>query len=157
MTSNLGAEEFTNKAAQIGFNLDEKEENKIIKDYEAIKARIIGDLDEFFAPEFINRIDKILVFAPLDTKSLGKIIKIQLENLVARLARVGVALTYDNKVVSYIQKETYDPAYGARPVRRFIQDKIEDGLAELLLSKQKPATIAVQASKNGITFATSRS
>ncbi len=157
MTSNLGAEEFTNKAAQIGFNLDEKEENKIIKDFEAIKTRIIGDLDEFFAPEFINRIDKILVFAPLDTKSLGKIIKIQLERLVDRLQKVGVTLTYDPKVIPYIQKETYDPAYGARPVRRFIQEKIEDSLAELLLSKQKPDTIAIHSSKNGLKFTPTRS
>jgi ATP-dependent Clp protease ATP-binding subunit ClpC len=156
MTSNLGAEEFTNKAAQIGFNLDEKEENKIIKDFEVIKKRIVGDLDEFFAPEFINRIDKILVFAPLDTKSLGKIIKIQLERLVERLRKVGVDLTYDTKVVTHIQKETYDPAYGARPVRRFIQEKIEDSLAELLLSKQKPATIAIHSTKNGLTFSPAR-
>lgn len=157
MTSNLGAEEFTEKASQIGFNLNEKEENKIIKDYEVIKTRIIGSLDEFFAPEFINRIDKIIVFAPLDTKSLEKIIKIQLEKLVARLDHVEVKLTYDAKVVSYIQKETYNPAYGARPVRRFIQEKIEDALAELLLSKQKPAIIAIHASKNGLTFTPSRS
>ncbi len=79
MTSNIGAEEFTDKASQIGFDLDESEEKKVLKDYEKIRDRIVGSLDDYFALEFINRIDKIVVFSPLDKKSLAKIIKIQLQ------------------------------------------------------------------------------
>lgn len=77
-----------------------------------------------------------------------------MDGLVRRLEKVGVRLEYDTKVVNFIQKETYDPAYGARPVRRFIQERIEDKLAELLLSKEKPATIRVHVSKNALSFET---
>ncbi len=157
MTSNLGADEFTAKAVQIGFQTDEKAEKKILSDFAAIKERIVSELDEFFAPEFINRIDKILVFEPLDPKSLGKIITIQLAGLVRRLAGVGVTLTYDPKVVTHIQKTTYDPAYGARPVRRFIQDKIEDKIAELLISTKKPDTIHISILKGEFKLTPSRS
>lgn len=152
MTSNIGGEEFTSKATQIGFNTSEKEEEKVIRDYEKIKTKILGELDEYFAPEFINRIDKIVVFAPLDKGSLGKIIKIQLQKLVDRLAGVGVFLEYDTKVVSLIAKQTYDPAYGARPIRRFIQEKIEDPIAERLIVKKKPGTISITVSKGEFSF-----
>jgi ATP-dependent Clp protease ATP-binding subunit ClpC len=152
MTSNLGAEEFTAKAEQIGFSLGEAEENKIIKDFETIKERIVGDLDEFFAPEFINRIDKIIVFKPLVPKSISKIIRIQLDGLVKRLSGVGIKLEIDPKVVAHIQKSTYDPAYGARPIRRFIQDTIEDKIAQLLISKKKPDTILVSIKKSELLF-----
>ena len=157
MTSNLGADEFTSKAVQIGFQTDEKAEKKILSDFAAIKERIIGELDDFFAPEFINRIDKIVVFEPLDPKSLGKIITIQLAGLVRRLGAVRVTLTYDPKVVTHIQKTTYDPAYGARPVRRFIQDKIEDKIAELLISTKKPDIIHISILKGEFKLTPSRS
>ena len=157
MTSNLGAEEFTSKAVQIGFQTDEKEEKKIMKDFITIKERIVGELDEFFAPEFINRIDKIVVFEPLDPKSLAKIITIQLANLVRRLAVVGVTLSYEPKVVSHISKATYDPAYGARPVRRYIQDKIEDKIAQLLISTKKPDTMSISILKGEFQITSSRS
>lgn len=152
MTSNIGGEEFTSKASQIGFSTDEKEEKRIIKDYETIKEKVISELDDYFAPEFINRIDKIVVFAPLDVKSMEKIIRIQLERLSVRLKQIGITLTFDPKVIKFIQKETYDPAYGARPVRRYIQDKIEDEVAQLLIAKEKPDTIAVNLSKGVLIF-----
>ncbi|MFZ4461002.1 MAG: ATP-dependent Clp protease ATP-binding subunit [Patescibacteria group bacterium] len=90
MTSNIGGEEFTSKAEQIGFNVSEKDEEKIIRDYEKTKDKIIGGLDEYFTPEFINRIDKIVVFSPLDKNSMGKIIRIQLERLTKRLESVHI-------------------------------------------------------------------
>ena len=74
MTSNLGSDEFNEKAAQIGFNTSEKDEEKIIADFDNIRARVMKQLPEFFAPEFINRIDKTIVFRPLDKKILQKII-----------------------------------------------------------------------------------
>lgn len=152
MTSNIGAEEFTDKASQIGFDLNESEEKKILTDYEKTKERIVGSLDDYFALEFINRIDKIVVFSPLDKKSLAKIIKIQLQGLTLRLKKVGVDFSYDTKSVQLIQKETYDPTYGARPVRRYIQDKIEDKIAEMLISDEKHATIQMYAQKGNLQF-----
>ena len=66
MTSNIGSDEFNSKARQIGFSVSESEEAKIIHDYAAIREKILGQLNEYFAPEFINRIDKIVTFNPLD-------------------------------------------------------------------------------------------
>ncbi len=152
MTSNIGSEEFTNKASQIGFDIDESEEAKIVRDYEKIRDKIVDGLDEYFAPEFINRIDKTVVFNPLDKKAMGKIIKLQLENLKTRLATVGIDLEYDTKAVNLIEKETYNPEFGARPVRRFVQDKIEDQIAEYLITEKKRGTIRVSAKKGALEF-----
>ena len=109
-------------------------------------------LDEYFAPEFINRIDKTVVFNPLDKKAMGKIIKLQLENLKTRLVSVGIDLEYDTKAVNFIEKETYNPEFGARPVRRFVQDKIEDQIAEYLITEKKRGTIRVSAKKGALEF-----
>lgn len=152
MTSNIGSEEFTNKAAQIGFDIDDEEESKIVKDYDKIREKIIGSLDEYFAPEFINRIDKTVVFNPLDKKAMGKIIRLQLENLKQRLAGVGIVFEYDTKAVNLIEKETYNPEFGARPVRRYIQDKIEDAVADYLIAGKKRGTLRISAKKNALEF-----
>jgi ATP-dependent Clp protease ATP-binding subunit ClpA len=85
MTSNIGSEEFNEKAAQIGFNTGEKEEQEIIADYEIVREKVLKQLPDFFAPEFINRIDKTVVFNPLDKKILKNIIMLQLDDLVVRL------------------------------------------------------------------------
>jgi ATP-dependent Clp protease ATP-binding subunit ClpC len=78
MTSNIGSKEFTHKASQIGFNVNDDKEQKIIRDYEKIKEKVIGGLDEFFSPEFLNRIDRVVVFNPIDKNVLKKIIVLQL-------------------------------------------------------------------------------
>ncbi|MDQ1343695.1 MAG: ATP-dependent Clp protease ATP-binding subunit ClpC, partial [Patescibacteria group bacterium] len=152
MTSNIGSEEFTSKAAQIGFDIDESEEAKIVRDYEKIREKITDSLDEYFAPEFINRIDKTVVFNPLDKKAMGKIIRLQLEHLKKRLETVGVGFEYDAKAINLIEKETYNPEFGARPVRRFIQEKIEDGIADFLINDKRRGTIRVSAKKNALEF-----
>ena len=152
MTSNIGGEEFNSKAAQIGFDVTDSEESRIIRDYEKIKEKIIGSLDEYFAPEFINRIDKTVVFNPLDRKAVTEIVKLQLENLVTRLQNVGLIFTYDTKAISLIAKETYSPEFGARPVRRFVQDKIEDKIAEFLIESKKRGTISITAKKGQLEF-----
>lgn len=85
MTSNIGGEEFTSKASQIGFDVSSDTEAKIIRDYEKIKEKITGSLDEYFSPEFLNRIDRVVVFNPLDKTILKKIIILQLEVLEKRL------------------------------------------------------------------------
>ena len=81
MTSNIGGDEFTSKAAQIGFSTSNEKEDKIIRDYEKIKERILDSLDEYFLPEFINRIDKVIVFNPIDKKVLKKIILLEMKKL----------------------------------------------------------------------------
>ena len=101
------------------------------------KAVIETALKRTFSPEFLNRIDKTIVFSPLDKKILKNIIILQLEDLIKRLTPTGVHCTYDTKAVNAILKSTYNPEYGARPVRRYIQDKIEDTIADMMIAGNK--------------------
>ena len=109
-------------------------------------------LPEFFAPEFINRIDKTIVFRPLDKKILQKIIVLQLDELTERLKQIGISAAYDKKLISLILEETFSPEYGARPVRRFIQDKIEDKIADAMILNSKKKIVSISALKNEIIF-----
>lgn len=152
MTSNIGSEEFNEKAAQIGFTISEKEEEKIIADYDNIRTKVLKQLPEVFSPEFLNRIDKTIVFSPLDKKVLKRIISLQLEDLVIRLKWIWVALTYDTKAQNSILEETYNPEYWARPVRRFIQDALEDVVADMMIRDAKKKAVAVSAVKWKLTF-----
>jgi ATP-dependent Clp protease ATP-binding subunit ClpC len=86
MTSNIGQEEFSSKAAQIGFGLSESEEDKIMNDYEKAKEIIKSNLTDYFSPEFINRVDKIVVFNPLDKKDIRKIVQLGFNDLEKRMA-----------------------------------------------------------------------
>ncbi len=147
MTSNIGGEEFTSKASQIGFDVSSDTEAKIIRDYEKIKEKITGSLDEYFSPEFLNRIDRVVVFNPLDKTILKKIIVLQLEVLRKRLAELSIELVYDTKAITLILKETYNPEFGARPVRRYIQDKIEDAIADRIIQGKKSPLVSVTALK----------
>lgn len=147
MTSNIGGEEFTSKASQIGFDVSSDTEAKIIRDYGKIKEKITGSLDEYFSPEFLNRIDRVVVFNPLDKAILKKIIVLQLDILKERLLDLDIVLEYDNKATALILKETYDPEFGARPVRRYIQDKIEDAIADNIIQGKKSHSIMVTAAK----------
>lgn len=111
MTSNIGSEEFTSNATKIGFDVAEETKERIINDFDAIEEKVIKGLDEYFSPEFINRIDKIVVFRPLDTKAIKKIITLQLHGLSARLLELGVVLEWSNPVVERILKDTYNPEF----------------------------------------------
>lgn len=152
MTSNLGSEEFNTQAQKIGFTVSESEEKKIISDYEDIRARILKGLSDVFAPEFLNRIDKTIVFNPLDKKVLKSIVTLQLDDLVVRLRNIGIALEYDSKSVNHIVAETYNPEYGARPVRRFIQDQIEDMIADAMLEKKSKNHISLSVIRKKLAF-----
>ena len=135
MTSNIGQDEFTSKAAQIGFDIEDTEETKIMKDYEKAKTNIVDNLTDYFSPEFINRIDKIVVFNPLDKEKIKKIVKLQMKEFETRLEKKEITLAYDNKVINYIAKKVYNPEFGAREIRRYITDKIEDQIAESIIAK----------------------
>jgi len=136
MTSNIGSEEFTSNATKIGFDVAEETKERIIDDFEVIEEKVIKSLDDYFSPEFINRIDKVVVFHPLDTKIIKKIITLQLQDLSQRLQNLGVTLEWSNSVVEKILKDTYNPEFGARPVRRYLQTKIEDEIADRMIGKR---------------------
>ena len=148
MTSNIGQEEFLEKAQKIGFSIGESEEKKIMNDYEKASDTIKWNLTEYFSPEFINRIDKIVVFQPLDKTQIKKILKLQLSNLESRLAEKNVVLHYDTKVLNFITKHVYNPEYGAREIRRYISDNIEDMIAEKMITGKKKQKYELVLEKN---------
>ena len=135
MTSNLWAEDFNEKAQRIWFNITENEEEKVMADFQKAKEKIMSSLSDFFSPEFLNRIDKITVFEPLDKKDIKKIVELQLQDLTQRLSNKNVTLSYDTKVLNFITKQVYNPEFWAREIRRYIMDNIEDKIAEQMIFK----------------------
>lgn len=132
MTSNIGAEKLTKQAAKIGFKLEGdalKEENE----YEKKCEEVIAELKENVRPEFLNRIDHIIVFNALAQEHIRKIVQLHLAELEVRLAKEGYKLAMQEEAIVLLAKQGFDPEYGARPVRRVIQQKIEDEIAESIL------------------------
>lgn len=152
MTSNLGSEEFNDRVSQIGFSMSDSEEKKIVAEFDSIKERVLKQLPDFFSPEFINRIDKTIVFRALDKKILTKIVILQLDDLLERLKHIGIELSYDKKVVQTIVDATYTPEYGARPIRRYIQDNIEDAIADAVVSHPRKKQVHLSSKKEELTF-----
>lgn len=131
MTSNIGARLITaQKGQKLGFSSDADDENK---SYDKIKDDVLGELKKNFRPEFLNRIDDIIVFHQLDEEEIKQIAALMLNTLKKRLAENGITAEFTDEAVSHIAKEGFDPVYGARPLRRAIQSKIEDLLAEKML------------------------
>lgn len=138
MTSNLGMQELTSQAAKIGFaERDEsptEQKNKLEKDYDRIKDGVMDKVKEYFKPEFLNRIDKILVFKPLGFSELKKISALQLKELQDRLAHQNIQIKATPSVHKFIAEKSFDPAQGARFIRKNFQELIEDALAEKIIS-----------------------
>jgi ATP-dependent Clp protease ATP-binding subunit ClpC len=128
MTSNLGTR-LTEKTTPLGFQktTDGHEE------YEKIKASVLNELKKTFNPEFLNRIDEIVVFHPLEKEHLVKIINLLMIELNKQLLEQDLAVELSDEVVEWIIKNNYQPMYGARPMRRAIQKNIEDPLSEEIL------------------------
>ena len=132
MTSNLGARLISGGGAKtLGFSaLDEGDEEK---DYQKIKDDVMGELKQAFRPEFLNRIDEIIVFHQLSKENIKEIAKRMLGTLKYRLSENGVAAEFTDAAVEKIADEGFDITYGARPLRRAIQSQIEDLVAEKML------------------------
>ena len=134
LTSNLGTHELT-KTAALGFR--EKNEiarKNIEKKYDEMKENIINQLKKSFKPELVNRLDKIIVFKPLDQNSILKIVNLRLSELEYRLEKEQLKIIFDPKVKNYLAKKGFDNEYGARLVRRTITDLVENPLSESILS-----------------------
>lgn len=132
MTSNAGAGRIM-EPKQLGFfsNSDEK------KDHEQMKSGVMDEVKRIFKPEFINRIDDIIVFHALQEAEIHQIIDLLLRQLSKRVKeQMDITLKYDVHLKNYIFEKGYDKKYGARPLRRAIQSQVEDGLAEAILSGQ---------------------
>ena len=150
MTSNIGQEEFGEKAAQIGFDISQSEEGKVLEDYEKAREKVEWSLTDYFSPEFINRIDKVIVFNPLDKTAIKKIVKLQLVKLQKRLEEKEMELYFDSKVISMISKDVYNPEFWAREIRRYLTNSIEDQIAEKILSNAKKTKFTLEAWKEGV-------
>ena len=129
MTSNAGARNIVNPK-KLGFTGSEDKE----RSYEDMKKVVMDEVKNIFRPEFINRIDDIIVFHPLDDEDIRKITRLMLGETADRIMKnMDIALSYTDELINHISEEGYDQSYGARPLRRAIQNKIEDELAEEIL------------------------
>ncbi len=132
MTSNIGAAKLTKQAAKIGFKLEDEAQNEETE-YEAKRQEVIAELKDNMRPEFLNRIDHIIVFNALNQVHIRKIVKTHLAELEQRLKDQGYGLEIEQKAINVLATKGFDPEYGARPVRRVIQELVEDEIAEDIL------------------------
>lgn len=150
MTSNAGASQLS-KRNTIGF---ESEEMKSKRDYEHTKEIVNNALKNLFKPEFLNRIDDIIVFNRLNKENIKEIVKLKLDGLIDRISEMGYEAKYTDKVVEKIAEVGFDDAYGARPLDRAIKTEIEDLIAQKILesgiSKNKKISIILRNSKISI-------
>jgi ATP-dependent Clp protease ATP-binding subunit ClpC len=129
MTSNIGAKKLQEFGVGIGFKNDT---NTYIQ--EELKRDILKkELQKFFAPEFLNRIDEVIVFNSLQKEDVKKIVKLEIDKLCSRLVSLKYNITYEDSVIDLISEVGFDETYGARPLKRAIQDKIEDYVSEEVL------------------------
>jgi ATP-dependent Clp protease ATP-binding subunit ClpC len=128
LTSNLGVKKLQEFGLGIGFS------NNTYGNEEANKQMLMKEMKKFFSPEFLNRIDDTIVFNSLSQEDIKKITDIELKKLVTRLNEMKYNINYDNSLVEYLAKIGYDELYGARPLKRAIQDKVEDLLSEEVLT-----------------------
>ena len=150
MTSNLGANRIIDPKS-IGFVTDNDDE----RTYADMKSMIMDEVRGLFKPEFINRLDDVIVFRPLDDKQVLNIAGLMLSELKARVrANADITINYGSRLKRYIYKKGFDKKYGARPLRRAIQQYVEDPLAEKLLEGEihRGDTVSISVSDNQVTF-----
>ena len=132
MTSNIGAR-FITERKSFGFTVQESKQDEDKKEYEDIKKEVMVEVKKSFRPEFVNRIDEIIVFHKLNDKEIEQIIDIMLKQVQNRLKDQGIDIKIDDSIKKLIASKGIDKAFGARPLRRTIQNLIEDKLAEEIL------------------------
>jgi len=150
MTSNLGSEQIMGQAGDV-------DENNIDVIHTNIQETILSQLRQLLKPEFLNRIDEVIVFKPLLPKEIREIVKLQFERLLERVRARGIQTSLSDEACELIAKAGWDPAFGARPVKRIIQKQILDPLAlEILEEKfQQGDTVNVEIQDGKIHFAKS--
>ncbi|MCD6109369.1 ATP-dependent Clp protease ATP-binding subunit [bacterium] len=154
LTSNIGAERLTKKAAPIGFSSEKNKLEQAEEDYKRTKEEILNDLKGHFKPEFLNRIDKTIVFRALTQKDIANIVTLHISMLQKRLSSKNLTIEMTPAGLKLLAKASYDPQYGARPVRRAIQDLVEDPLTQKFLEgefKEGDAVI-ISVSKEELTL-----
>jgi len=150
MTSNLGTQEFQRQA--IGFSRQEKSEQQ------RLRGTIETALKQTFRPEFLNRIDDIIIFQPLTEEHLRKIVDLLILEVEKRLADRNIKLELDDEAKAWLLKEGYEPAYGARPLRRAIQRYVENPLSSRILQGEikDGDTVVVGVDGDVLSFSTKK-
>jgi ATP-dependent Clp protease ATP-binding subunit ClpB len=139
MTSNLGSQMIQQMAGS---------------DYQVVKMAVMGEVKTHFRPEFVNRIDEIVVFHALDEKHIAGIARIQLKYLEKRLARLEMSMEVSDAALALIAEAGFDPVFGARPLKRAIQERIENPLSRKILdgSFGPKDCVKVEAKKGQVSF-----
>ncbi len=135
MTSNIGAE-MIKRETGLGFARPHDEKAKAVRDYEDMRKRLLDELKRIFRPEFLNRVDSVVVFRALGRDEIARIVDLELDKVRARLVEYGLGLEATDAAKARLADEGYNEEYGARPLRRIIQSKIEDALADAVLAGQ---------------------
>jgi len=150
MTSNVGAD-LLKKQTTVGFKSAEEE-----RSYTGMKDKVLKEVKKLFKPEFLNRVDDIIVFRALNRQDLETIIEMELEKVIKRMKEKEIMLSFNQKAKDFLIDKGFDPVFGARPLKRAIQKYVEDPLADELLkiaiSSNKMKDIAISAGKDGLMF-----
>ena len=144
MTSNVGSRQLKDFGRGVGFATQAQ-----VSDKELSRSVIQKALNKTFSPEFINRIDEIITFDPLDKKAIEQIVDIEVDKLIKRIAALGTKVEVEDSARKFLASKGYDPQFGARPLKRAVQNYLEDELSELLI-EQAPApdaTVVVSATE----------
>ena len=115
------------------------------------RDRVMQEVRTHFRPELLNRLDEVVVFDPLSREQLRKVARLQMKDVAARLAERGVALGVTDKALDYILDESYDPVYGARPIRRWLEKRVVTELSRMLIREEidENSTVYIDAGPNG--------
>lgn len=149
MTSNIGAEHI-DRMSKFGFASHSDEASQ----YAQAKDKVLESLKNFFRPEFLNRLDEIIIFDILSKETIRNIVSLQVALVVERLAQKDIALTISDEAMDYIAREGYDPKFGARPLKRVIQSKILTPVASMMISEGmlQGGTVSVILKKDELAF-----
>ncbi|MFC2018863.1 ATP-dependent Clp protease ATP-binding subunit [Chloroflexota bacterium] len=153
MTSNIGAE-LIKRESRLGFATKKDEAKAKQQGYERMKQKVMGEVQKTFRPEFLNRIDDIIVFHELTAEQLRSIVDLMVKDLEKRLAEHELNLKITEKAKSWLVKKGYDPLYGARPLKRAIERYVENPMSTKLIRKEfaEGATIKIDLVKDKLTF-----
>ena len=153
MTSNVGATKI-NKNKVLGFGTSNDKEEDIRNQYDKMKEGIMGELKQKFKPEFLNRIDDIIVFHPLEEYHIYEIVKLMTREVIQRLKSLNIDLKMSEEAVKLIAQEGLDLEYGARPLKRAIQKELEDTLSEAILKGdvKKGSSVVAEIEDNKIVY-----
>jgi ATP-dependent Clp protease ATP-binding subunit ClpC len=133
MTTNVGAEEIK-KQTSLGFQLKRDEKIEERTSYEEMRKKLTESLKKVFRPEFINRLDSVIVFRSLNKEDIRQIVNLELNKVTTRLCEHELTLSASDAALDLLAQQGYDPEMGARPLRRVIQQKVEDPLSDALLA-----------------------